>query len=99
MSGSDIYVDKKDSSNVAQTITIEALILASEGSFTIASGVKLNSTAVFTFLGSIMIRDGISFSQVYTDPDKRKYNYDEDLRKYGLPHMPYQANIIYYHSG
>lgn len=99
ISGSDINVEKTDVSNIAQSIEIETLIMASEGSFTTAPNVLLNGNAVFKFLGAIMIREGISFSHIYTDPANREYNYDEDLREYGLPHMPYLANIIYYHSG
>lgn len=98
MSGSDILVDKKDVANVAQTITIQALIFASEGQFTVDNTVGPSLDAVFTFLGSIMMRDGIFFGHIFTS-DHRTYQYDQDLKNYGLPHMPYQANIVYYHSG
>ena len=94
-SGSNVYVEKTDAAGQAQTVDIEAVIMASNGSFSARPAVKLNSSAALDFTGSIMIRDGILLSQIYTDPLKRTYKYDTDLEEYELPHMPYIANILY----
>jgi len=96
LSGGDVEVMKLDAAGFVSDLTVHAVVMASQGAFKVVTSASPSTTATFTFLGSIMIQEGIMFSQAYVKPENRTYLYDTELKLYELPHMPYTANIVFW---